>query len=140
MSRNRRLSQRVLPLLLTLVFLGGCKQSGMSLTSLWKQDPKASTSGGLLASDFHGGSTVHQQADLEIAMARSLERQGQTDRAIKVYLNAVDDGYQDADAYHRLAVLHDKKADCAASEEFYRKSLEIDGDVPLIVKTQVVSL
>lgn len=105
MSRNRRLSQRVFLLLLALVFLGGCKQSGMSLT---------------------GDSTAHRQADLEIAIARSLERQDQTDRAIKLYLNALDEGYQGADAYHRLAVLHDKKGDCAASEEFYRKSLEID--------------
>ena len=84
MSRNLRLSQRVFSILLALVFLGGCKQSGMSLTSLWEQRPKASTGGGLLASDSPGGSTAHQQADLEIAMARSLERQGQTDRAIKV--------------------------------------------------------
>jgi tetratricopeptide (TPR) repeat protein len=128
MSRNRRLSQRVFFILLALVFLGGCKQSGMSLASLWKQLPKPSKSGGLLASDSPAGSAAHQQSDLEIAMARSLERQGRTDRAIKVYLNAIDEGYQGADAYHRLAVLHDKKGDCAASEKFYRKSLKIDPD------------
>jgi Tfp pilus assembly protein PilF len=127
MSQLVWLSQRICPLLLAIVCLGGCQQPGVSLTSLWER-PKTFMSEKVLAKGRHKNSPAEEQADLEIAMAQSLERQGQTERAIKVYLNAIDKGYRGADAHHRLAVLHGKKGDCKASEEFYRKSLAIDPD------------
>ena len=65
-----------------------------------------------------GDDLPEQETDLRMSMARSFERQGQADQAIKIYRDIVDKDKSRADAYHRLAVLHDKKGDCKISEAF----------------------
>ena len=68
--------------------------------------------------------TAEQKADVQMALARSFEKQGQIDQAIKIYSNIVRKDDRRADACHRLAVLHDRKGDCGTSEQFYRAALE----------------
>ncbi len=72
--------------------------------------------------------TEKQKTAIQASVARSLEQRGKTEQAIKAYRDLVGRDDQCALAYHRLAVLHDKKGDCKASEGFYRKALEIDPD------------
>lgn len=74
--------------------------------------------------------TDQQKADVQMAMARSFEKQGQIDQAIKIYQSVVGKDDRRADAYHRLAVLHDRKGDCRTSEGFYRAALERDPKNP----------
>jgi Tfp pilus assembly protein PilF len=67
-----------------------------------------------------------QKADVKVAIARSLERQGKTDQAIRLYLDVVREDDSRADVYHRLAVLSDKTGKSKGGEEFYRAALERD--------------
>jgi len=69
-----------------------------------------------------------QKAEIQIAMARSLERQGRTDEAKKMYLEAVNAAPQRADAYHLLALLYDRNGECQTAVEHYQQALELDGE------------
>jgi Tfp pilus assembly protein PilF len=59
-------------------------------------------------------------------MARTLQNQGRTEDAKKMYLEAVKLAPQRADAYHFLALLHDRKGECREAEPFYQQALQID--------------
>jgi Tfp pilus assembly protein PilF len=74
--------------------------------------------------------TPQQKADVAIALARSLEMQGQTDGAIQKYEDAVRMDNKRGDAYHRLAVLHDLKGDCESSYGLYQAAIKNDPDNP----------
>jgi len=69
-----------------------------------------------------------QKLDVQMAMGRSMEKQEQYERAIHVYEGVLQKDDTRADAYHRLAVLHDKKGDGKKASEFYREALRRDGD------------
>jgi tetratricopeptide (TPR) repeat protein len=126
MIQNLRFHYVALSVALAVVCLSGCRQSGTALTSIWKPRPDRSKGPALSELGSPEGVTAYQQADIEVTIARSLEQQGQIDRAIKVYLDAVSKGYEGADAYHRLAVLYDKKGKCRESTKFYQQALKID--------------
>jgi tetratricopeptide (TPR) repeat protein len=70
--------------------------------------------------------TAEQKADVQMAIARSLENQGDTEPAIKAYLEVVKKDSRRADAYHRLAVLHDAKGDSESACSFYKIALKKD--------------
>ncbi len=61
-----------------------------------------------------------------MAIARSLDNQGDTEPAIKAYLDVVNKDPRRADAYHRLAVLHDAKGDSESASNFYQIALKKD--------------
>lgn len=65
-----------------------------------------------------------QKADVQIALARGLEHQGRTDEAKKIYLDITKAVPRRADAFHRLALLHDHKGECALAQDYYRQALE----------------
>jgi len=67
---------------------------------------------------------LEQKADVEMAMGRSLERKGRIDQAIKVYRDVIRKDDRRGDAYHRLAVLYDKKGDSKESARCYREALK----------------
>jgi Flp pilus assembly protein TadD len=109
----------------TLVCFAGCQNGGAKAPN--------SSLGTLIRPSSVGASlskkvTSEQKADVKIAVARSLEMKGQTDQAIQAYLDAIRSDDTRSDAYHRLAVLHDKKGDCEASQEFYQAALKRDPD------------
>jgi Tfp pilus assembly protein PilF len=62
--------------------------------------------------------------------ARSLEEQGKIESAVTLYSQIVEEDSRRADAYHRLAVLHDMKGDFRKSAEFYEAALEQQPDNP----------
>jgi Flp pilus assembly protein TadD len=64
-----------------------------------------------------------QAADVQIAYGRTLERQGQDDAAIHAYQDAVKQDPRRADAYLRLAILHDKRGKFDESASYYQKAL-----------------
>jgi Tfp pilus assembly protein PilF len=120
---------RYLPLcfVAAMIFcLSGCQNDGS----------KARSSSGSLGTLFRPSSagkagssskvTPEQKADVKIALARSLEMKGRSDEAAQAYLDAVRTDDTRSDAYHRLAVLHDMKGDCEASQEFYHAALKRD--------------
>ena len=74
--------------------------------------------------------TAKQNADIHIALGRSLERQNNVDQAMTAYSKAVELDPKRADAYLRLAVLHDKKGAFSDSAELYRKALRADSRNP----------
>jgi tetratricopeptide (TPR) repeat protein len=108
---------------LTLL-LAGCHQMG---TVLGLSDNKvaAARKAPLSASpDAPGDVTESQKADVQIAVARSLENHGQNDQAIKAYQEALKQDKNRADACQRIAVLYDKKGDETNARKYYAMALE----------------
>lgn len=121
MTENTLLSRSLLPLALSALCLLGCHDSSTSPTNFW--GPRRSA-----VAESRRGKPRGKYVDVKLALARSMEKQGRTDRALQLYLDVVDDGYPRGDAYHRLAVLHDKRGDHVASGEFYQEALRRDPD------------
>ena len=74
-----------------------------------------------------GGTTITpaQEADVQISMGRVAEQRGDLDQAMAAYRAALDRDRRRADAYTRLAVLHDKQGKFRESAELYRKALAL---------------
>ena len=108
-----------------IVLLVGCQQYGYPPVKLG--NPFAGLSSKKRASKqptLPAKLTSKQKANVEMAMARSLEEQGETDRAIQVYADVLRKDSRRADAHHRLAVLYDKKGECQKAEEHYQLALK----------------
>lgn len=69
--------------------------------------------------------TTEQKAEIQVAMARGLERQGRTDEAKKVYQEVIKVAPRQADAHHFLALLHDRQGECEVAEGYYRAAVEL---------------
>lgn len=69
--------------------------------------------------------TPAQEADVQISMGRVAEQRGDLDQAMAAYRAALDRDRRRADAYARLAVLHDKQGKFHESAELYRKALAL---------------
>ena len=74
-----------------------------------------------------GGTTITpaQEADVQISMGRVAEQQGDLDQAMAAYRAALDRDKSRADAYARLAILHDKQGKFRESADLYRKALAL---------------
>jgi Flp pilus assembly protein TadD len=109
-----------------LLWPAGCQQMGAMFGSR-KTERAASNPASISSFGQHTppdalGAT--QKADIEMALARSVERQGHADQAITMYLDVVRKDDRRADAYHRLAILHDRKGECQTAEKFYRAAVQ----------------
>jgi Flp pilus assembly protein TadD len=67
-----------------------------------------------------------QVADVQVALARTLEARGQSREAIPVYAEAVKNDPRRADGWVRLAVNSDKEGMFTESAEYYQKALALD--------------
>ncbi len=123
-------SARWLMAILLLVSLGGCQApSGMSgFRFPWSKGGSLGQRGTPLASVETPPLTTEQKAEIQVAMARGLERQGRTDEAKKVYQEVLKVTPRQADAHHFLALLHDRKGECEVAEGHYRNALELVPD------------
>jgi Flp pilus assembly protein TadD len=65
-----------------------------------------------------------QAADVQIALARSLELHGDTDKALSIYEEAVKKDPSRGDAWLRLAILHDQQGLFVESADMYQKALK----------------
>src|SRR5262249_7496473 len=69
--------------------------------------------------------TPAQEADLQISMGRTAEHEGNLDQAMAAYRAALTRDKNRADAYARLAVLHDKQGEFLKSAQLYQKALTL---------------
>ena len=67
-----------------------------------------------------------QKADVQMVIARSLDRQGDVARAKQVYMSVLHKDPDRADAHHRLAVLHDMTGTHEESIKHYHDALLLD--------------
>lgn len=67
-----------------------------------------------------------QVADVQFSLARSLEQQGESARAMEAYREVARNDPRHPLAYWRMAVLHDRQANFAKSESLYRQALKAD--------------
>jgi Flp pilus assembly protein TadD len=100
-----------------LIGLAGCQQlssrPGASRAS-WKNGTKT-----------EGPITPAQEADVQISMGREAEVHGDLEQAMAAYRAALLRDDRRADAYLRLAVVHDKQGKFREAAEFYRKALTL---------------
>jgi Flp pilus assembly protein TadD len=72
--------------------------------------------------------TVKQQADVQIAFARSLEKSGTAEQATAAYEDALKKDPRRADAHDRLAVLNARKGQFDAAVTLHKKALGLQPD------------
>jgi tetratricopeptide (TPR) repeat protein len=77
------------------------------------------------SSELGGKLTPAQEADILIAFARAAERRGDLDQAMSIYRDALTRDGRRADAYVRLAVLHDRQGRFRESADLYQKALQL---------------
>jgi len=70
--------------------------------------------------------TADQKADMQLTIASSLEHEGRSDEAQQIYESLIKKNPKSPEAYHCLALLHDKAGDGKKAEEYYRAALERD--------------
>ncbi len=99
-------------------FVNNGKQYGIPSSNMARRSPKQRR---------------EQGQSLSIAVARTFERQGKTDQAIKAYEQTIDGGLKDATAFHRLAVLYDKKGEYAKARKMYDEALVLAPHHPEIL-------
>jgi Tfp pilus assembly protein PilF len=71
-----------------------------------------------------------QVADVQLSLARSLEQQGETTKALDAYREVAQTNRQRSPAIWRMAVLHDRKGNFRESEALYRQALKADPKNP----------
>lgn len=76
-------------------------------------------------SDLGKTLTPAQEADVQIAFARAAEQRGDLDQAMAVYRDALARDKGRADAYLRLAILHDRQGRFRESADLYQKALKL---------------
>jgi tetratricopeptide (TPR) repeat protein len=81
-----------------------------------------------------------QEADVQIALGRTLERQGDIPKAMAAYQDALRRDAHRADAYLRLAVLNDRQGKFAESAELYQQALSARPGDPDIYSDKGYSL
>jgi Tfp pilus assembly protein PilF len=94
---------------------GGCQQVGTP-----SMIPGVSTS----FDESSGKLKPKQAADVQIALARSLEMHGETDKALALYEEAVKKDPSRGDAWLRLAILQDQQGHFVESADMYHKALQ----------------
>jgi len=120
-------SARWLIAILLLVSLGGCQApGGMSgFRFPWSKGAALGPRGTPLASVETPPLTTEQKAEIQLAMARGLERQGRTDDAKKICQEVIKVAPQQVDAHHFLALLLDRQGECEAAEGYYRTAIQL---------------
>ena len=87
-----------------------------------KERPKEQATASILDGGSSAtGLTRKQAADIEFAVGRSAEEQGQFPEAEKSYLAALKKDPSRADAEVRLAILRDRKGDPAAADKHFAR-------------------
>ena len=69
---------------------------------------------------------ARQVADVQLSLARSLERQGEIEPALREYRKAIEKDPRRVTGYWRMAVLQDRQGNVEESEALYLKALKID--------------
>ena len=105
-----------------------------------QEQPKQHASASILDSGPQAKITRRQAADIEVAVARSAEEQGQLAEAEAGYLVALKKDPKRADAELRLAILRDRKGDNAGADKHFARALKLEPKNPEILCDQGYSL
>ncbi|QGJ69263.1 Hypothetical protein PBC10988_9330 [Planctomycetales bacterium 10988] len=71
-----------------------------------------------------GQTELQSQQALQFTIARSLEKEGKNSEALGAYDKCIKLGKNDAEVYHRMAIVYDKIGEHLEAREFYKKALE----------------
>jgi tetratricopeptide (TPR) repeat protein len=123
MSKNHKIIWVRNALAVGLTCLLGCQQMGPS----GRRTPSLLDRGGPATPI-----TSAQEADMQIALGRTAEAQGNLDQARAAYQAALGRDKKRADAHQRLAVLHDKQGQFRESADLYRQAIATDPGNPEI--------
>jgi Flp pilus assembly protein TadD len=110
--------------LTVLLLLSGCQTFNN-----WKNNSYQSKNqppSGLNDSQFTADVKPEQKVNVQMAIAHALESQGESQQAINMYLDVVKQDPRRAEAYHRLAVLHDKIGDVKEARMYYQIAVKKD--------------
>ncbi len=121
MQKKSRLIQGVVGTALIMA-LAGCQ----SLNPWAKSNNTAATTQPLVKPEPAKPLTPEQKADVQLTIAASLEHEGRSDEAQQIYESLIKKNPKAPEAYHQLALLHDKAGDGRKAEEYYRAALERD--------------
>jgi Tfp pilus assembly protein PilF len=102
-----------------LASLAGCQTFNGMVTKVTNRNQANYTPPTMPSDEPAPPLTAKQKADVQMAIARSMENQGDAAQAIKNYLEVVKKDPSRADAYQRLAILHDVKGDSQSARKFY---------------------
>ena len=103
--------------------VAGCQQLHLSRTAATKKAASETP-------EPQANLTAAQQADMQIAMGRMTENQGDLVGAMASYREALGRDQKSAEAHTRMAVVHDKQGEFRESAELYRKALKLSPGNP----------
>src|SRR5262249_41799468 len=104
--------------LAAVVFLTGV--AGCQHTNLHPAAGDLTTGGSELTAKL----TAKQAADVQVALAHSLEGRGEMAQAVALYEEALQKDPNRSDAWLRLAILHDQQGQFIESATMYQKALK----------------
>ncbi len=125
---HRKFGYHLATMTIMLATLSGCQQLSMLREGHlpWSRTARQTHVPPVSPAEATEPLRPEQKADIQIAMARSLERQGRTDDAKKMYLQAIQAAPKRADVHHFLALLYDRNGECRAAEKYYQQALDLD--------------
>jgi Tfp pilus assembly protein PilF len=127
MPSQRRIPTICLATSLALGIAGGCATTG-------KTEPKKEQPGGsILTSGPEPKVTSLQSADVQIALGRSFEEEGNYDEAKAAYVSALKKNPKRADAELRMAILEDRKANAKEADRHFAQALKLEPKSPEIL-------
>lgn len=117
MQRNTRTRGAVV-LTAAVLLLAGCQTWGWRTA---QQNPPE---------DHDRPLSNRQVANVQLTLARSLERKGDLTAALAAYQQAIDKDPRQAVGYWRMAILQDRRGKVEESEALYREALKRDSQNP----------
>ena len=121
MFTNHRMGRKIVGMLVSLALVAGCNSVPDYGIAQHSKIGREKTDSRL---------NSKQTADIQVTLGRSLEQQGEIEKAMAAYRDAVTRDAHRADALLRLAVLHDKQGKFKESAKLYCKALEADPGNP----------
>ena len=106
------------------ILLAGCQNLGTYRPPAWMGSFRPARPSSVASAGSMKPLTAEQKADMQFALGRSAESRGETDVAIQAYREAVKQDDRHGDAYHRLALLYERKGDLQQADSFYAMALE----------------
>jgi Flp pilus assembly protein TadD len=77
--------------------------------------------------------TEQDKQELKFAMARSLERKGETRQAKAIYQELASQDQAHTQAIHRLAVVHEKEGESEIAKKYFQQAIAADPDNPELI-------
>ena len=119
-----------------LVLLGGCQACNSWLAS-FKPTAHPYVRDGCRRNDAVQPITKEQKIEVQMAVARACENDGNTEQAIQSYLDVIKKDSGHVEAYHRLAIMYDTKGDVAKSRYFLTAIQKAPKNADLVLRLRL---